>query len=306
MKSNSEKGLIFDVKKYAIHDGEGIRTTVFFKGCPLNCFWCHNPEGISAEKELMYKESKCIFCLDCIGICDVKAISENEKSININREKCTLCGDCAGICPSGAIEIVGKEVNPEEIFQEINKDLIFYDESGGGVTFSGGEPMLQINFLDSILTMCRETGISTFLDTSGYADKKDFEKIIDKVDTFLYDIKCVENSRHEKMTGVSNKIILENLKMLSESNSDIIIRYPLIPGFNDSDDDIDLLIDKMNSYDNIKKINLLPYHKIGTAKYIGFSKSFNILEKTAEPSDRLIKNIQSRLKDAGFFVKIGG
>lgn len=301
-----KKGLIFDIKRYAIHDGSGIRTTVFFKGCPLNCFWCHNPEGISSGKELMYKETKCISCMDCVNVCKVKALYKKSKTIYVDRKKCTICGDCTEICPSGAMELIGREIDTKELFQEICKDMIFYDESDGGITFSGGEPMLQIDFLDSILSMCRNAGINTVLDTSGYAEKKDFKKIMEKVNTFLYDIKCIENSKHKKMTGVSNTIILENLKMLSENNANIIIRYPLIPGFNDSEKDIDELKSLLNYYENINQINILPFHKIGTAKYNGLNKPFEIIEKIDEPPNRLIKRVKNILVNEGFIVKTGG
>ncbi len=299
-----ENGLIFNIQKYSIHDGPGIRTTVFFKGCPLNCHWCHNPEGIAPVKEIMISSNKCINCKVCTETCSNNAITIENGVPVLKRLKCKICGKCAEVCPVNAIEIVGREASVTEIMQEIENDRIFYEESGGGVTFSGGEPLAQHNFLSSLLCECKKSGIHTVLDTSGCTDWRNLKKLADKVDLFLYDIKLIDNIRHKKFTGRDNKKILYNLRMLSRLNAKIIVRIPVIPGINDDCKNIKE-IGKFLAEVSIQEINLLPYHKIGGGKYkkLGID---NRMPEVDPPSDDKMKEIASLINIFGLKVKIGG
>jgi pyruvate formate lyase activating enzyme len=299
------KGTIFDIKKYAIHDGPGIRTTIFFKGCPLRCWWCHNSEGLKLEPEIIFKENRCIKgCSECIGVCQRGALSQSDQCIVIRRDKCNLCGECIQACPSEALQIIGRKMTVAEVMKEIEKEMVFYDESGGGVTFSGGEPLMQPEFLETILKECKEKNIHTALDTSGYASSEVMDKISDKVGIFLYDLKIMDDEKHKKYTGVSNRLILENLRKLASRGSKVAIRIPLIPGINDDEDNINKTAELIHSLEIIKSISLLPYHKAGREKY----KRLNLLDKmskTQAPSAERVKEIMKSLKRHGFSVKIG-
>lgn len=261
-----KKGIIFDIKKYALHDGPGIRTTVFFKGCPLSCWWCHNPEGQKPGIEKFYVK--------------------NPDS-------------------SYQVEIVGREISVNEVMAEIEKEIIFYDESGGGVTFSGGEPLMQPDFLNLLLDGCRERGIATTLDTSGYATWETIEKIKDKVDLFLYDIKIIDDNDHQKYTGVSNRPILSNFERLDKEGKEIFIRFPVIPGITDTEDEIDRISTLLEKLVSTKVINLIPYHKIGKSKYDKFN-FVNRLKGLNSPSTERLEQLSRRFGGLGFEVKIGG
>ncbi len=246
---------IFDIQRGSYVDGPGIRTTVFFKGCNLHCAWCHNPESQGFEPQMMLYKNKCTGCGKC-----------KEKCPNM-LEKCNLCGRCTLFCPQEAREICGKEYTVREVFREIIRDKTFYDNSNGGVTFSGGECMLQIDFLAEILKACKENGIHTAVDTAGNVPYEHFEKIIPYTDTFLYDIKCISEDLHKKFTGVSNAKIISNLKKLSKSfKGKIVVRIPLIGGFNDEDSEIFKINDFLSQI-NISNVEVLPYHKMGLHKY---------------------------------------
>jgi pyruvate formate lyase activating enzyme len=298
-------GIIFDIKRYAIHDGPGIRSTVFFKGCPLHCPWCHNPEGQDSNPELSYNETRCLEgCTECIRICPRDALSRSNHFISIDREKCDLCGDCVPVCPTQALEIIGRELSVEELMKEIEKDRIFYEESTGGVTFSGGEPLAQLEFLNSVLDKCKKKGLHTVLDTCGYVPFEELAKIADKVDLFLYDFKLMDDEKHKEVTGVSNKLIIENLKKLSEKGSQIVVRIPIIEGVNDADENITRTAKFIASLPGIKEISLLPYHKGGRQKYARLNKTSK-MDKTPAPSKEKINRIKKRLEHFGFQVRIG-
>lgn len=251
------KGFLFDVQKFSTIDGPGIRTTVFFKGCNLRCAWCHNPESQSSENELMFYKNKCVGCGKCLEKCP--------NGLNA----CTLCGACTVYCPTRAREIVGKEWTVDEIFEEIDGDRIFYDTSGGGVTLSGGECMLQIDFLCELLKRCKENRISTAVDTAGHVPYEYFERVMPLCDLFLYDVKCFDREAHKKYTGVYNDLILSNLKKLLRADIPLWVRVPIIPNVNDSVDEMKKIKDFIYSNGTPKKVELLPYHSMGEYKYDG-------------------------------------
>lgn len=300
------KGIIFDIKHYAIHDGPGIRTTVFLKGCHLQCQWCQNPEGQKFEPELMIREYRCAKeCNACVSACPQSAVSKNENLLELDKEKCDLCGRCVEICVYEALEVVGRKVSVKEVAEEIEKDKVFYEESGGGITFSGGEPLLQPDFLGALLDEMKEKQIHVALDTCGYISKEDLEKITDKVDLILYDLKIMDEEKHKRYTGVSNKIILENLQIISDKEKEVTVRIPLVSGINDDDRSIQMFIEYLCPLKNIRQISLLPYHRGGYEKYRRLRKEKN-LKIFHPPSEERIMKIIKTLEDSGFTVKTGG
>jgi pyruvate formate lyase activating enzyme len=265
------KGFIFDIKKYSVNDGPGIRTTVFLKGCPLNCWWCHNPESQRGEPE---KVDQCTF-------------------------RWNLSNDYS------QRDVIGSQVLVEDVMREVEKDLPFYEESKGGVTFSGGEPMLQIDFLHSLLTECKRKEINTAIDTTGYASINDFEKIYDVTDIFLYDLKLIDDRLHYEYCGVSNKIIHDNLKVLSSKGNKIILRLPIIPTITDTEENMTSTISFISSLKNIKEIDLLPYHRSANAKYERMQKE----NKTADlvpPAKEYMDELRNKFLHLDIPVKIGG
>ncbi len=297
--------MIFDIKRFAIHDGPGIRTTVFLKGCPLHCLWCHNPEGIENKFELIARPSRCARCYSCISACPLAAISENSGPIEIDRSRCDLCGKCVKVCMYEALEMAGREISVKDVIEEVEKDRIFYEQSGGGVTISGGEPLGQPMFCGKILTALNKKNIPAALDTSGLAPWEVLATNARKADIVLYDLKMIGAKKHKKYTGVSNALILDNLKKLSREHKNIVIRIPLAAGVNDDDENIRLTIDFLTPLETIKKVSLLKYHKGGSEKYknLGKASCFKIYET---PSDQRMEEVRRSFTNAGFTVKFGG
>jgi len=277
------KATIFNIQKFSLHDGPGTRTTVFFKGCPLKCTWCHNPESFDKNIQVTFDQEKCIECDICKGVRD---ISTAEK------------------CPANAIEKIGYEITVDELFSEIEKDKEYYKTSNGGVTFSGGEPLIQSEFLYEILKKCKENGIHTAIDTCGQASKEVFEKINEFVDFYLYDLKLMDNAQHLKYTGVKNDLILENLKYLSDKGKRIFIRLPLIPEITDTKKNISEIIEFLNGI-KFEQINLLSYHGYAKNKYIKLGITTGIDIKN-ELSDNRLEEIKDKFISAGFKTVIGG
>ncbi len=298
-------GIIFDIQRFSIHDGPGIRTTVFFKGCPLRCWWCHNPEGQAPVRELMLREDRCIRCLECLKACENGAISQSDGTLTTALDKCTRCGNCAQVCPSGAREIIGREVTVSQVMAEVVKDIIFYDQSGGGVTFSGGEPLSQPDFLGGLLRESREREIHTAVDTSGCAPFSILSRICGDVDLFLYDIKLMDDEKHRQYTSVSNGLILKNLQELSQKGHQIIVRVPVVPGINDDEENVSKLGEFVASLTHPPQVHLLGYHKLGLEKYRRLRRVWNLPE-TKPPSADRVAEIAATLRRFGLQVTIGG
>ena len=261
------KGLIFDVKRFALHDGPGLRTTVFFKGCPLRCLFCHNPEGQNFKKELLQRPERCIACGICLEVCPAGALHMEKGHIRIERALCEVCGRCAEVCPSEALQVAGREVTVNELLQAVERDRVFYDQSQGGVTCSGGEPTAQPDFLCAFLDQARSKGIHTVLDTCGYAPPEVFEKVCENVDLFLYDLKLLSSDRHKQFTGAENHLIIHNLRLLVSRRKKVLIRFPLIPTINDDRENLEAIAKFVTTLEPTPSVEILPYHRAGIDKY---------------------------------------
>lgn len=302
---SSTTGLIFDVKRFAIHDGPGLRTTVFFKGCPLTCWICHNPEGQSVEPEILIREERCDLCGDCLPVCEPGAISLEGDSLTLDRARCDLCVACVEVCVAGALEITGREVTVEGLIQEVERDLLYYDESGGGVTLSGGEPLAQPDFLLAFLRRCEERSLPVVLDTAGQAPRAILEQVEPLVDLFLYDLKVMDGTRHQEVTGKPNSGVLENLAWLSEKGADVVVRIPLIPGVNGDEDNLKAMGSFLSGLPNPYPVDLLPYHRIGVDKYSRLGRSYK-LEDTPPPTEEEIADAVAILGGFGLRVSVKG
>lgn len=299
------KGLVFDIKKYAIHDGPGIRTTVFFKGCPLECQWCHNPESWKTYPEHGFRKNRCIACNQCVENCPEQAITIINDNPVTDMNKCKLCGRCVDTCITCAREIIGREMSVGEVMAEVEQDVIFYDESGGGVTFSGGEPLMQPEFLLALLNKCQNKWIHTAVDTSCYAEKKVIEAVGEKANLFLCDIKHMDSEIHERFTSVGNNLILDNIRFLSEVGKEIIIRIPVIPGFNDDKVNIEATGKFAASLSGISRVDILPFNRGGKEKSARLMAQSEYLHAEI-PDEEQMNSIAENLSKYRFEVKIGG
>lgn len=261
----SMEGLVFDIQRFSIHDGPGIRTIVFLKGCPLSCRWCSNPESQKLKPSIMYQSMNCIHCGRCISACPNGAISSNNKWF-INRDICTACGECTKVCPTGALTLKGKKMTVEQVIKELKKDATNYRRSNGGITLSGGEPLVQSDFTKEILKACKGQGWHTAIETTGYASSEIIEEVFPYIDLALMDIKIIDSNVHKKYTGVSNKLILDNAHKISKITK-VVVRVPVIPEFNSKEEDILEICKFVNSLNKIDTIHLLPYHTYGENKY---------------------------------------
>jgi len=293
-RTSEGTGLIFNIQRFSVHDGSGIRTTVFMKGCRLNCRWCSNPESIRPYPEIMTSDSRCILCGRCAQVCPKRAITLDSKR-KIDRLKCDLCLKCVEVCPTGAIRVTGQYATVDEVMSEIMKDELFYQNSGGGVTISGGEPLLQWEFVRSLLSECKQEGIHTALDTSGYASWAVLSKVLACVDLALYDIKHTDPQYHKSGTGGGNRQILTNFR-LTASKVRTWLRVPIIPGYNDSKDNI-TIIAKLAKETKVEKVSLLPYHQLGKAKYEQLSRRYTI--RVMPPSEEHLLKLQKLIENQG-------
>jgi len=289
-----KKALISNIQKFSTEDGPGIRTTVFFKGCPLKCIWCHNPESTGFYPEIMWDEDKCIRCGECIKKCPNKAIEIINNYLITDKKMCSGCGRCVDICPVGARELVGKYLTLKEIVNEVKKDKIFYDKSNGGVTLSGGDPCLQWEFTRDLLRECKNLGIHTALDTSGYVEWSALKEILAFTDLVLYDLKLADEIEHKKYTGVKNQLILTNIKKVSKQGVPIWIRVPIIPRCTDSIENIMKLKEIIKKLNNVERIDLLAYHTLGVAKYKKLGLKY-LLEESELISDKKMQEFRKIL-----------
>jgi pyruvate formate lyase activating enzyme len=305
LSNDMESGMVFDIRRFSIHDGPGIRTTVFLKGCPLSCWWCHNPESQQPEQEVMFHPNRCLRCGACQAACPNDAISRQEEMFLTNPALCQRCGACVTACPAQARELVGKPMSVPEVMAQIERDIPFFDESGGGVTVSGGEPLMQPRFLQALLTACKQLDLHTVLDTCGYASWKTIEEVRPFVDLFLYDIKLIDNQQHIRYTGAPNTQILSNLQKLAKSGAQIILRAPLIPGINDGEEQLNQVAALARSLPGVQHLDLLAYHYAGAGKYDRLSLGYRLAHVTPPDAERM-EQIARFFRQNGLQVKIGG
>ncbi len=286
-----KKAVISDIKRFAVHDGNGIRTTVFLKGCPLKCVWCHNPEGISFQPQIAYYEHKCVGCGKCVKICPPKA-HEIKNSVHIfTRNLCIECGQCEEVCLGNALKLYGKEFTVSELMPLLLEDRDFYDHSGGGVTLSGGECLAQADFCSELLKELKKEAVSTAVDTCGFVAREALDKVMPYTDVFLYDIKAIDEDVHIKCTGQPNTVILENLKYLDRKNCKIEIRIPYVPGWNDNQ--IGKIADFLSKLKNIIRVRVLPYHNYAASKYEALGMKNTLPDQL--PTDKMIKEAETQL-----------
>jgi pyruvate formate lyase activating enzyme len=296
-------GLITNIQRYSLHDGPGIRTTVFLKGCPLDCWWCHNPEGLASKQEIVTVEGRCVRCGECAKACPEGIAQIAGK--DADRAACTYCGACVRACPTGARQFAGLVMTVEDVMQEIGKDSIFHDDSLGGVTFSGGEPLLQPEFLLALLQACHDAGIHTAIDTCGYVKESRLLEIASLADLILFDLKVLDDTLHRKFTGVSNRIILENLRRLCGKHSNVWVRVPLIPGINDATEQLRAMAQFVASLSSIRQVSLLPYHRTGVQKFHRFGRDYR-LPDVMPPSAVAVQAATGVFAACGLNVKVGG
>ncbi len=287
-------GTVFNIQKFSINDGPGIRTTVFLKGCPLHCLWCHNPESHKIVPELFYNEGKCIGCRECARACPHGCHAFVDGKHRFDRSRCIQCGKCADICPTAALEMVGERRSVEEVISEVLKDRVFYETSGGGMTISGGEPMLQFDFTLALLRAAKEQGLHTCMETCGYTDTDKLRAVAPFVDLFLYDYKETDPARHKKYTGVSNRRILKNLRLLNDMGCNIVLRCPIIPTLNDRDDHFSGIAALANRLPHVSEINIEPYHPLGSGKAAMLGREYALPELTF-PAEETVQDWIARV-----------
>ena len=300
-----QNGLIFNIQKYSVHDGPGIRTTVFLKGCPLDCPWCHNPESISRQREIVVMENRCIGCGECRLACRYGTAIPGDGSLPAKNEVCDLCGACVDACPTEARRLIGREMSVAEVLHHIMADQTFYEGSGGGVTFSGGEPLSQPEFLRSALEACRAQGLHTAVDTCGLARLEHLLAVTPFTELFLYDLKFLDETKHRRYTGVSNTLILSNLETLGRIHPRIWIRVPVIPGINDSEAELEATARFVASIPSIQQVNLLPFHRTGLPKNTRLGRDRSMAD-VQPPTSAAMERATAVFASHGLIAKTGG
>ena len=286
-------GLIFDIQRFSIHDGPGIRTTVFFKGCPLRCAWCANPESQRMQPEVADFAGNCIGCGDCLAACPRGAVRDatgdggRHRPFGIDRSKCDDCGLCAGVCMPEAKRLIGQEMSLDEVMDEVRKDASFYRSSGGGVTLSGGEPLTQADFAEAVLGACRRMGIATGLETCGSASFRDLARVCAQADVVYYDVKVIDAEAHRRLTGVSNRRVLDNMRRLGEARTSLVVRCPVVPGCNDDEEQVRSLARLCARLAHVTGLELLPYHHLGEHKYERLQRGYSLAGVPLMESDEL-------------------
>lgn len=297
------KGNVFDIKKFAVHDGPGIRSTLFLKGCPLKCIWCHNPEGIENRKHLWWFEHRCIGCGSCITACPRNALSRENQSnaslIHINKDVCNNCGDCVDVCPTKALAFDGYELEAEEAVEKLLEDRIFYEQSGGGITISGGDPLFQSDFSIAVLSECKKRGIHTAIETSMYAKPEVFESFFGLVDLFIVDIKLFDNSLHKKYTGRGNTLILSNFRKLTAANQQVLVRIPLIPNITAVEENIKAIAGFVRETSKDTPIELINFNPLSANKYRIMGKEYNFLTHMKPFTDKAVDEFYSLIEAQG-------
>jgi pyruvate formate lyase activating enzyme len=295
--AGSAAGLIFDVQRASFHDGPGLRTTVFLKGCPLKCCWCHNPESIRSAPEILFNAESCVGCGRCAEVCPTGCHSIQDGGHRFDREKCTVCAMCVDVCPVAALEKNGRNASVDELMDLIVRDRSYYDRSGGGLTVSGGEPMMQCEFVAALLAEAKREGIHTCVDTSGFVPFGSFQRILDHADLFLYDIKETNPDLHFEYTGVPNELILENVHRLDDAGKQIILRCPVIPGLNDRADHFLAIKSLANSLSHVLEVNVMPFHPFGGSKRKKLGKSIDPRLPTSAASPVAVREWRACLSD---------
>lgn len=296
-------GLVLRIERFAVHDGPGIRTVVYLKGCPLRCWWCHSPESQSLDPEPVAVATRCIRCGTCVDTCAHGAIVETESGVDLLRDACEVCGECVEACPTGAREIAGRAMSVGALMDEVAKDQVFFRRSGGGVTFSGGEPLMQAGFLAEALAACRARRLHTAVETSGFAPWSAVE-VAAGADLVLYDLKIVDDERHRRFTGVSNRPILENLVRLAGLHRAVRVRVPLVPSVNDDADHL-VALGRFVASLGLAEVDLLPYHTAGVAKYNRLGRPY-ALPDVSPPTPDAVNEARARLGRCGLVVHVGG
>ena len=289
-------GIIFNIQKFCIHDGDGIRTCVFLKGCPLRCIWCHNAEGLQGGRQLAFNANQCLNCGECSSMCPSGCHGVSQGIHSLDASSCTYCGKCADNCPTEAVRIVGRTISVQEVMREIIADRPFYKNSGGGVTLSGGEPFMQAGFAQAIAEECKKEGITLCIETCGYCKEEDILRLAPYTEMFLFDFKHYSPEKHKEYTGVDNGVILNNLRLLQTLGKPVILRCPIIPDCNDAVDHYESIAKLANEMNNIVEIHIEPYHPLGVDKYstlgmtAGYSRS-DIMP--TEDAERIVDTLRS-------------
>jgi pyruvate formate lyase activating enzyme len=279
-------GTIFDIQRFSLHDGPGIRTTVFLKGCPFECSWCSNPESINPKPQLAFDINKCSRCFACVEVCPTGTLTNKNGFLHVDFNLCNTCEKCINECPFSALKVYGKEMTVEQVVFEVLKDEAYFNNSGGGITLSGGDPLFQFDFAFALLKKAKEKGLNTCVETEGFGDREQFKKLIPLVDLFYFDYKITDDGLHRKYTGKSNRKVLENLFLLCDNNAKIVLRCIVVPGINDTDGHFRAIVGLSQQHQAIQAIQVLPYHAYGSSKYKQTGRTNPLKNlKTVEPAE---------------------